>query len=1191
MNNNQLTSSIPGTIGKLKKLYQLDLNNNQLTGRIPETIGNLNNLNYLNLASNQLTGSIPDSIGNLSSLTHLYMYSNQLTGRIPETIGSLSSLNNLHLNDNQLRGIVPSNLCDIPGLSVIMLTGNNLCPSYPSCISSIGIQNTSKCHFPDIYEMTPADPVPGQMVTLTGINFGSPFNATTVNYYQDEMVTEGYLFKEPSIETELFVRIPSMISTGTCTTRVAVMGDSLMTSWPFTFTLKSIPDAPVLRKVYKNLESVWTAVNTITADDTILVSSYGIDTEGWSVFLSKDGKTLQGTSLSTKTDSLFGIAPQIIVPTGLGTGKVNITLFTEVNGLESERSDTLVINYLDNYVFVNSANTGGPWLGTEESPFSEIQAGINAVSKSGTVLVSNGTYVENINFIGKGIKLGSLYMTTGDRSHISSTIIDGDNNGSVVSFLNKEDTSSVLTGFTIQNGSGTLVTGIQTQGGGIYCNGSSPTLKHLKIINNTATTWGGGITCSFSSHPIISHVVIRGNKTLDENDGKGGGLYSWFSAPHLTNVLMVSNVANYGGGIYLGQEGSGANFTHVTIANNKGTYGGGLYLDLGMGKLTNKPTLLNSIIWDNTPQQVYFSGENNPWEIDISYSIVEGGQDSIANSDNATVNWGEGNIDSSPILMSDYRLDPYSPAIGAGILSANAPLTDLNGDPRPNPEGSFPDMGAYESVRALRLLRVATILDGLDSTDMALWNDSTSLSAHWNKFEDNPSVSYQFSIGTFDNNNIKDWQSAGKDTSVTVRGLNLMHDSTYFFHVKGTDDLGRESRVNSSNGVLIDIVPPAVISAAEGWTSVNPILGNLVLQLDLSEPVVAGEIILPSAQGDQYQLGYKLVEQEKYDITISGPFTGGDELSVKLAGLQDRAGTIAGDTIFTYPVGFLGDYNIDGFVDASDLSALVSGWQNKDHQYELGPTIGTIPFLKPMVDGQFDIYDAAAFTRMWHWTLNKSGKMNARHYKKSGKELTYLIENSTLSIQVSKEVNAIDFYFSYPKEYLKIESNEEDATAKEIILSHIDTLNGEYFLVAGYIEKKMRSINIPYMIKIKDDVTITAVYRMFDVAGELISQGTKEILLKPLPEEFALHQNYPNPFNPFTTIKFDVPEQTHINLIIYDVLGREVVKLLNQEVSAGYQSIVWNTRNNFDRPVSAGVYFYQIQAKDFIKTRKMVLLK
>ena len=106
-----------------------------------------------------------------------------------------------------------------------------------------------------------------------------------------------------------------------------------------------------------------------------------------------------------------------------------------------------------------------------------------------------------------------------------------------------------------------------------------------------------------------------------------------------------------------------------------------------------------------------------------------------------------------------------------------------------------------------------------------------------------------------------------------------------------------------------------------------------------------------------------------------------------------------------------------------------------------------------------------------------------------------------------------------------------------------------------------------------------------------MSQGTKEILLKPLPEKFALHQNYPNPFNPITTIKFDVPELTHINLIIYDIRGREIVRLLDKEISPGYQSIIWNTRNNFNRPVSAGVYFYQIQSKDYVKTRKMILLK
>jgi len=499
-------------------------------------------------------------------------------------------------------------------------------------------------------------------------------------------------------------------------------------------------------------------------------------------------------------------------------------------------------------------------------------------------------------------------------------------------------------------------------------------------------------------------------------------------------------------------------------------------------------------------------------------------------------------------------------------------------------------MGAYESSRAKRLLYTAPIMDGLDSTDISFWNNVSTISGHWQKFEDNSSVTYQYAIGTYDANNIVDWQSAGNDTFVTVTGLNLKNDSTYHFSVIGTDQAGSVSNIASSNGVKIDIIPPSIVSSDKVWTAANPIIGNLKLKMNFSEPVLSGSVTLVSSQGDQYNTEYKIIDQEHFDITIFGPFTGGDQISVIVKDLKDRAGSTS-DTTFTYPVAYLSDYNLDGFIDAIDLSKLVTAWNNKDVKFELGPTSGNVPYLKPIVDNQYDIYDAAAFTRMWHWTLNKSGKIDVRHYKNSGKELTYLIENSTLSIQVAKEVNAIDFYFSYPKEYLKIDSNEEGATAKEIILSHIDTLNGEYFLVAGYIEKKMRSINIPYMIKIKDDVTITAVYRMFDVAGELISQGTKEILLKPLPEEFALHQNYPNPFNPFTTIKFDVPEQTHINLIIYDVLGREVVKLLNQEVSAGYQSIVWNTRNNFDRPVSAGVYFYQIQAKDFIKTRKMVLLK
>ena len=61
--------------------------------------------------------------------------------------------------------------------------------------------------------------------------------------------------------------------------------------------------------------------------------------------------------------------------------------------------------------------------------------------------------------------------------------------------------------------------------------------------------------------------------------------------------------------------------------------------------------------------------------------------------------------------------------------------------------------------------------------------------------------------------------------------------------------------------------------------------------------------------------------------------------------------------------------------------------------------------------------------------------------------------------------------------------------------------------------------------------------------------------------------------------------------MIYDILGREVVKLVSEEIPAGYNTIIWNSRNNYGDPVSAGIYFYQLQTKDFVETRKMVLLK
>jgi hypothetical protein len=94
-----------------------------------------------------------------------------------------------------------------------------------------------------------------------------------------------------------------------------------------------------------------------------------------------------------------------------------------------------------------------------------------------------------------------------------------------------------------------------------------------------------------------------------------------------------------------------------------------------------------------------------------------------------------------------------------------------------------------------------------------------------------------------------------------------------------------------------------------------------------------------------------------------------------------------------------------------------------------------------------------------------------------------------------------------------------------------------------------------------------------------------------IPMEFALHQNYPNPFNPITSIKFDLPNAGNVKLVIYDMMGREVRTLLNNKINAGFQSVKWDATNDFGKPVSAGVYIYQIQADGFIQSKKMILLK
>jgi hypothetical protein len=118
--------------------------------------------------------------------------------------------------------------------------------------------------------------------------------------------------------------------------------------------------------------------------------------------------------------------------------------------------------------------------------------------------------------------------------------------------------------------------------------------------------------------------------------------------------------------------------------------------------------------------------------------------------------------------------------------------------------------------------------------------------------------------------------------------------------------------------------------------------------------------------------------------------------------------------------------------------------------------------------------------------------------------------------------------------------------------------------------------------------------QLIDQNGESIpvnAKGDGSVALELIPMQYALYQNFPNPFNPVTEIQFDIPDISTVELVVYNLMGQEVRRLVNGEIQAGYHRIVWNGLNAQGEPVSTGVYIYSLTSPSFHSTKKMVLLK
>ena len=190
----------------------------------------------------------------------------------------------------------------------------------------------------------------------------------------------------------------------------------------------------------------------------------------------------------------------------------------------------------------------------------------------------------------------------------------------------------------------------------------------------------------------------------------------------------------------------------------------------------------------------------------------------------------------------------------------------------------------------------------------------------------------------------------------------------------------------------------------------------------------------------------------------------------------------------------------------------------------------------------------------------------------------------TYSWEASSDANADSLYYLMRAASAEIGDHGLDTNAVTIEVSYLD-------IIENMSENNVTAATLEWTVHVTDGIdTVEADNAPFSITIDG-ANALSAYLEGLLPDEFALHQNYPNPFNPVTTLRYDLPEAGLVNITIYDMLGREVKALINQTQDAGYRSVIWDATNDYGKPVSAGIYLCQINAGEYISTKKMVLLK
>ena len=385
---------------------------------------------------------------------------------------------------------------------------------------------------------------------------------------------------------------------------------------------------------------------------------------------------------------------------------------------------------------------------------------------------------------------------------------------------------------------------------------------------------------------------------------------------------------------------------------------------------------------------------------------------------------------------------------------------------------------------------------------------------------------------------------------------------------------------------LYDILAPTINSVSVPIDSFITLMEERPIIFTFNERIDSLEFKISSIASDSVYFDSLMANSDSsIEITLKPPFTSYDQITVEFTYLEDNAGISTVDIAYTYLTPMLGDYDFDNSITYSDLWDLVENWEISNMDYEIGPVVGEVPHVIPVLDSKFDIEDGMAFVQMWSWYQKEYGEIIEDSIQ-VGRPLIMNQNNEEYTIIIDSSVARGQLKFSYPFETSPIEFlNYPNKNNSMSVINHIP---GKGFSILEFARPGILSYD-SISIKIQNSSNVNLFFSFESSKDSLISKGMHTLNKVSLPDKIKLYPAYPNPFNPTTMITFDVPmniESSLVSLSIYDLRGRQVSVIINSYLNPGVYSYQWNGSQ-----FSSGMYIAKLRIDSKQETQKIILLK